>query len=327
MNNYEDLKIIQNSKKVCILGHIDPDADALSSMVILRDFITKNFNVETVDLFAEVTNFYRSGCDEILEETPINQKQELYDIAIMLDSPKSERLGIYENLYKQSKTKIVIDHHQTNEFTGDINIVEICSSTCEIIYSILEYYNFNLSKVQQGKIYAGIITDTNNFTVGNYTSRTFSIVSKIIDNIDSYSIYNHFLAKTTLKSMQLQSLAVQNLKSLFNGKVLITHITKEQASQLNVTFDDYKGIINRLATIKPNIFVCFSYPKGDEFYVSMRAKHGFDVASIAKNNNGGGHAGASAFLSNLTLEEIENSLIPEFESQLKNKKITKQNIF
>lgn len=327
MSTYEDLSILNKSKKVCIIGHIEPDTDALSSMVVLRDFLINHFNIQTVDLFAEVSNFYRSGCDDILEDVPMNQKMDNYDTAIMLDSPKSERLGIYEVLYENAETKIVIDHHQTNNFSGDVNVVEICSSTCEIIYSILEHFKYNLTSTQKGKIYAGIITDTNNFTVGEYNSRTFAIVSKIISDINSFEIYNHFLAKNTLKSMQLQSLAIQNLKTYFDGKVLITYITNQQAKELDAKFEDYKGIINRLATIKPNIFVCFSYPKDDGYYVSMRAKPSFDVASIAKKYDGGGHTGASAFLSNNSLEEIETNLIPEFEIQLKTVQIKKEKIF
>ena len=327
MNTYDNLKILNKSEKVCIIGHLEPDADALSSMVVLRDFLINFFNIKTVDLFAEVSNFYRSGCDEILEDIPMNQKMDIYDTAIMLDSPKSERLGKYEVLYNNANTKIVIDHHQTNNYSGDVNIVEICSSTCEIIFSILEHFNYNLSSSQKGKIYAGIITDTNNFTVGEYGSRTFDIVSKIISDINSYEIYNHFLAKTTLKNMQLQALAMQNLKTFFDGKVLITYITKEQAQLLDVKFEDYKGIINRLATIKPNIFVCFSYPKDDEYYVSMRAKPNFDVSIIAKKYNGGGHTGASAFMSKNSLQNIENELLSDFEIQLKSNQIKKEKIF
>ena len=53
MKNYEILTQLKNSKSVCIIGHIDPDADALSSMVVLKEFIHNNFQIDIVDLFAD----------------------------------------------------------------------------------------------------------------------------------------------------------------------------------------------------------------------------------------------------------------------------------
>ena len=116
----------------------------------------------------------------------------------MMDCPNTDRLGIYKNLFLDAKLKIVIDHHATNNYDGDINIVELCSSTCEIVYNILNSFNFEISKANQGKLYAGLITDTNNFTVGKITNTTFKIASEFTDNINREEIYKAFLSFTYL---------------------------------------------------------------------------------------------------------------------------------
>ena len=326
MKAYKNLEILNGVKSVCIIGHIDPDADALSSMVTLKDFLENHFNIKHVDLFAESESLPEIF-EEILENETLNSTIKKYNTAIMLDSPNVERLGIYKNVFISAKQKIVIDHHDTNSYCGDINIVEPCSSTCEIIYSILKFFKYPITTKNQGKIYSGIITDTNNFTVGKFNKRTFKIASELISNIDAGKIYNHFLATTTQRQMQLLSLAIQNLTSLKHGQILISHITANELNQFKASSEDCSIIINKLATIANCKMVCFTYPKANSYYVSMRAKEGFDVSTIAKENEGGGHVGAAAFLTNKKLFEVEEYIIKEFSKQLDNKHNQKKQIF
>ena len=248
MNTYDNLVQIKNSKSVCLISHIEPDPDAISSMVVLRDFLMQYFEIKQVDIFAEYSNL-SDGLLEILDGLEINPDNKDYDTAIMLDAPNIDRLGSFKNLFESANNKIVIDHHATNNFAGDINIVEICSSTCEIIYSILKEFNFNITKENQGKLYAGIITDTNNFTVGEITTKTFSIASEFTQTINRDEIYKAFLASNTLKNMQLLSLAIENISSYDHNQIIITYISNEHAKKYNTSHDDFCGLVNKIATI------------------------------------------------------------------------------
>ena len=235
MKNYNRLNILKDCKSVCLLTHINPDADALCSAVVLRSFIMSYFKIPKVDIFAECSILPNNYMD-ILGKIKINKEPSVYQTAIMLDSPNLERLGIYKALFLKAKTKIVIDHHSTNNLDGEINIVENVSSTCEIIYSILKSFKYNISPENQGKLYAGIITDTNNFTVGNITPLSFKIAGEFSNNINRENIYNHFLANNSLKNMQLLSLAIQNTVTFEHGQIIISHITHEQSQKFKATF-------------------------------------------------------------------------------------------
>ena len=327
MNKYR--KILDNLSKassVCIIGHIDPDADALCSMILIREFIMKQFNIKTVDLFAECTELAQNYLP-IIEKVKLNKNKTIYHTAIMMDSPNLDRIGKYKNLFENAKQTIVIDHHNTNLRNGKFNIVEIVSSTCEIVYKIFKSYNYNISEKNYGKIYAGIITDTNNFSVGAITKNTFKIASACCEHINIESINNNFFNNNTLRNMKLLSLAIENIITLEDGKIILTQITKEQALLYKAKFEDYTGIINRLATISGNRLVCFVQPKDDLYYVSMRAKQGYDVAKNKKKFGGGGHLGASAFLSNKSIKEIEEDVLKEFLLQIHTKKSVSTKVF
>ena len=315
MKNYELLNQISNHKSVCLIGHTSPDADALASMVVFKNFLSKNFNLEIIDLFAECSKIPYQYAHMMMNNS-INQPIKNYDVAIMMDSPNTERLGIYKTLFNESNLKIVIDHHQTNLYQGDINIVEKQGSTCEIVYQILKTFNYQLTQLDKELIYSGIITDTNNFTVGNFNSKTFSIVSEFFNDIDYESIYNQFFRNNSLKNMQLLATAIDNISVYNEEQIVISHLTKDEKLKLNAKFDDFVGIINRLATINNCKLICFIYPKGDNYYVSMRSRHGLKISHIAKNNGGGGHDGAAAFVSSLSIDEIEKLILEEFQKLL-----------
>ena len=316
MKNYEDLIILNNLKTVCLIGHSNADADSLASMVVFKNFLINHFKVEQVDLFADdsiITNTY----SEFISNTEINNSPlEHYDAAIMLDTAKVEKLGNYKNLFNQSKIKINIDHHNTNEQSGNINIIEQISSTSELIFKICKHFNYKLSTEECGMLYAGIITDTNNLTVGNFNDETFAIISEFINDINHEEIYNHFFNNNSLTNMKLLARAINNISAYENDEIIITHIKEDDLLALNATHFDLVGIINRIATINTAKLVCFIYPQNNLYYVSMRGRKGFSVAEIAKKHNGGGHLGAAAFNSNQNIDEISKLILQEFKTVL-----------
>ena len=325
-NNYKKLNKLKKYDSICLIGHKDPDPDALSSMVVLKEFLTNEFEIENISLFAEV-NELSPQCLEILDGIELNPNLISFDCAILLDSPNIDRAGIYSFLLKNAECTVVIDHHNTNELDFDINIVEETSSTCEIVYSILNYFGYTPSDESKGKLYAGVITDTGNFTVGKIGPRTFELASDYVNDIDYVNIYKAFLMNNTLKNIKVLGLTIQNLTSHHDDKLILTHISQEEATKMDLSSDDYLGIVNYLNTIKEANIVCFIQPKGNEFYVSMRAKEGFNVADVAKRHNGGGHIGAAAFQTDQPIKEIKEYLVKEFAEQLSTNQRKRKKIF
>ena len=317
MQNYNILNKIKDIKTICILGHLDPDADALSSMVVLKNFLKSQLNTE-IDLFASC-NDVTKNCKHIIKNENFNiTPKSKYDLAIAVDSTTPERLDKYQNLFKQANSTIVIDHHSTNPKFGDLNIIEPTSSTCEIIYKILEYNNYKFTTQDYEFLYSGIITDTGNFTNPSTNKETHDIAGKICKHINISKIYNNFFSNFSLVNMKLFACAINNIKSYENNKIIISHITQSFLDEQNASNNDLTGIVNRLTQINNNILTCFIQPKGNNLnYVSLRAKNGYDISTIAKKYGGGGHIGASGFTSSLTQDEIIKHIKSDFFDILK----------
>jgi len=317
MTSLDIIKTLKDSKSVCIIGHIDPDADALASLTVLKNFLLNEYKVPLVDIFAQ-TDTVQENCQFIIKQHKLNPDPKEYEVAISVDSPNIDRLGTYSSLFNNAQKTIVIDHHDTNLNFGKLNIVESAASTSEIIFNILESLNYNFTKTDYENIYSGIITDTNNFTTPNVRKSTFEIAGKIISKIDFIKIYDNFFSNYTINSVKLLSFALNNLISLKNNKILISYLDKKHFKKSKTTVNNISGIVNKISTISGNILTCLIFKKGNQFYVSLRAKNGYNVASLAKKYNGGGHNGAAGFLTNISLRKIIKLIKKEFINIIEN---------
>ena len=227
MNKY-NLDILNNSEKICLIAHINPDVDALVSLSVFKNFLCHKLKIKNVDVFAEY-DVLPENYAPLLIDLNLNPKIKKYDTAIMLDSPKSDRLGKFKALFDGAKKKLVIDHHKTNEFCGQTNIVEYVSSTCEILYSLLKQYKYNFTSQDCENIYAGIITDTNNLTVGEVSSATYKIIAEIYKKIDARSIYLRYFSNNSMMSMKILAKAIEKLRIYESGKIIFASLANRKA--------------------------------------------------------------------------------------------------
>ena len=322
MNKYKILNKLKKFKSICLITHYNPDGDAIGSTTVFRDFLKEKFKINTVDIFAEISGSI-DYIAPILDDYALNPSKNNYDCAILLDVATPTRAGTYENLFLNAPFKVIIDHHIPQETEADILIRENISSTCELVFKILKNFKHKLSTKNKGRLYTGMMTDTANFTVGNFNKNTIKLVSEIIDDIDHHAIYQQFLNSNSIGTMNVLSVAIKNIKQYNQSKILISQISHTEAKSINATPEDYSHISNKLSSIKGNLFSAFIYPKNNEYYVSLRSKPGYNVAEIANKRNGGGHIGAAAFKSNASISEIKTFLLSEFREQLNKNSNTK----
>ncbi|WP_339366024.1 DHH family phosphoesterase, partial [Vallitalea maricola] len=91
------------------------------------------------------------------------------NVVILLDCGDKERLGAYSEIFDKASVTINIDHHISNTKFADYNYVSDVSSTCEIVYDILERSSETklLDKNICEALYTGLIYDTGAFKHSN----------------------------------------------------------------------------------------------------------------------------------------------------------------
>ena len=127
---------------VGISGHVRPDGDCAGSTLAVYNYIRTYYPEVSVELYLEsipsVFNFLQNA-DKICN-TSVEDKE--FDLFIALDSADLGRMGDNEKYFHSAKRTLCIDHHVSNpHFAQDNYIVPDASSTCELVFDIIDTLN------------------------------------------------------------------------------------------------------------------------------------------------------------------------------------------
>ncbi len=310
------LQECKNAKRVGISGHIRPDGDCVGACLALYQYlhkcmpeaVIKVFLEKPADIFNEIKGF-----ELIDSEFPEEDK---FDVFFALDCGQ-DRLGGAEKYFVQATKKINIDHHISNNGSGDVNyIMPKVGSTCELIYDLVE--KEQLDKDIAMAIYIGIIHDTGVFQYSNTTSDTLKKAAHLISFGFDFPrlIEETFYQKTYLQS-QIMGRALMESIRFMDGRCIVSMIDRKTMDFYQVDSKDLDGIVNHLRNTKGVDCAIFMYEtNGLEYKVSMRSNENVDVAKVASYFGGGGHMRAAGCTMKGTFHDCVNNLSLHIEEQL-----------
>lgn len=315
-------RLIEDAYNIAIISHINPDADALGSSLALKHMIEENYDLKSVDAFfdGELGELYKPLLrGESFNPHPLSE----YDLAIVLDCPKLKRTGQYVDIIENAPHIINIDHHEANTKFGEVNYVTPnISSTCEMLYLLAKKFDIKLNDLIAKQLFQGIITDTNCFTSGTSSDLTHKIVGELMRdfNFDSNKIKDYYFKNNSRAKTQLLASAIQSMKFYNNNRITTMNIDYPTFAKFNASFDDTLGIIESGINVKgTEASAIFVENKPNELYCSLRSRGNVNVGEIARQFGGGGNEKLAAFQTEKNIQIIEQELVEELGSYLKDK--------
>ena len=311
---------IKSSKNIVLTAHINPDGDALGSLLafyfMINEYCKKNNTKKMVKIIVDdkLPKYMRHFKDTELiwsyekfsEEFKQNfQNDEKFDLFISLDCANEERYGKSIEIKKLSKESINIDHHISNTEHADFNYVEDICSTGELLYQFLKIFDIELTKKIAEYVYLGIINDTGNFRHDNVTPHTFLVCSKLIEaGVNNHKIANIIFAVSE-KQVDFIGEVYKNKKIDEKYKFVSYYLTQEKMKELGIEKDDTNSISEMLLKIEGMEISLFVREQEDGLLKgSFRANDKYNVNKIASIFGGGGHIKAAGFKTDLSFEEI-----------------------
>ncbi|WP_374122642.1 DHH family phosphoesterase [Leptotrichia hongkongensis] len=320
---------IKLSKSIILTAHINPDGDALGSLLafyfMIDDFCKKNNMEKMIKIVVDdkLPKYMRHFEDTELiwsyekfgQEFKHNfQNDEKFDLFISLDCANEERYGKAIEIKKLSKKSINIDHHISNTEHADFNYVEDICSTGELLYQFLEIFEIELREKIAKYMYLGIINDTGNFRHDNVTEHTFFVCSKLIGaGVNNHKIAN-IIFEVSEKKVGFIGELYKNKKIDERYKFISYYLTQEKMKELSIEKDDTDGAAEMLLKIEGMELSLFVREDVDgSLKGSFRANDKYNVNKIASIFGGGGHIKAAGFKTNLSFEEILEKTYQELE--------------
>lgn len=327
---HESIKsILSTKKKIILIPHSSPDADALGSCLALFHFFKNDHDVSVIspNEFTEILNFLPGSENVIVYEFQKEKSDVLFDEAEIIFTLDFNSLGRAKNVsYKISKSSakiIMIDHHENPDDYADFMISNSkMSSTSEMIYDFISYIDSN--KIDNNIatcLYTGIVADTGSYRFPSTTSRTLLVGSKLIDyGVDVTQIFESLHNNFQFDRLKLLGITINNFKKVEDLPVLYSLITDEDQKSSNFKKGDSEGFVNFGLSVEGILCsVLFLENKEDELIkISFRSKGDFKVNIFASRYfNGGGHIHAAGGISKLNLIDTEKKFISDIKQYLK----------
>lgn len=327
---YKELKDV---KYVAILGHIRPDGDCVGSCMGLYNYIVSEFNGIKVDVYLnpipscfsifenakKIVNYIGTDLNDDIDELPkciqgSYVRKEPYDIAFALDCSDARRLGPAYSIFKNAKKTICIDHHMNTDGFADVDyIVPDYSSTCELIYNILDYDKINKSVAEC--LYTGIVTDTGVFQYDCCKAHTMTAAGKLMEKGIDYSfLIEHTFYEKSFKQQIILGQSLLKAKRVYDDKIIYSYMDKDEMEEIEASPKDFEGVCEKLRETKGVSVSFFMYRLTDgKIKGSLRGTdNNVDLSKVAGNMNGGGHKKAAGFsLGEISMEDAAGIVIEE----------------
>ncbi len=300
---------IAGAQTVLVVSHISPDGDAIGSLLGMAGAL--------LGLGKTVTAAIDEGVPDELAFLPNSQAilprlaRGEFDLMIALDASDIERIGrVGKYGLAHSRRVINLDHHPTNTRFGDIQlVVPEAVAAAEVVFDLLQYAGWTLSRNVAYALLAGLVTDTQGFRIAATNSRSLEIAQALmragapLAEIMARTVNRRSFAEVTLWQKALASVQLRD-------GLICAAITQNDLKQANLRKMTDGGLVNYLVDVDTaKVAVVFKeLPKAVE--ISFRAKPGYDVGQLALALGGGGHVLAAGCTVAGSLQQAQKQVLP-----------------
>ncbi len=315
----ECIGIVNESKRITITTHVNPDGDAIGSTLAFYYYVLSKGAEARIIIHSPVPYNYEflPGTSEIRRYSGEEEDYILSSDAIFLIdiNDVNRTKSVSEAINKAKCKKVVIDHHIKPKEFADLYIdEEEATSAGELIYELLKFDDeFVIDKRIAECLYAAIMTDTGSFRFERTDARTHRIIAELIDyGANPTDLYDSIYNKRPFRVMKLYGEALVNMELHYDGKLCVMLVTKGSYKRAGAVEEDVEDIVENSLTIegvKVGVLLSENRSK-EEIRISFRGKYDIPARNLALEFGGGGHMqAAGARVHGEPLEKVKNDVI------------------
>lgn len=314
---FDEIRLFfEETDKLLLTTHESPDGDGLGAEYALCEALLKK-RKEVRILNADIPSSKYAFIDKkgIIKTLGVDAEypDDLENwTLVVLDTEPTNIGNISEITLETCREVIVVDHHKPK---SDANyrgwLASDSSSTCEMVFRILEAMKLKIYKDIAVALYTGIVYDTGSFVYPKTHARTFQIAEKLVaQGVVPNKIYTKLYESKSSGALICQSLVSSTMFIRDSGRVGVQIMPRETLIASGAGYDETQEIINiplQCSDIRVSVFL-----KENEQGIrrcSLRSKGEVDCATIAQSFGGGGHKTAAGFKFVDSFEEILEKIL------------------
>ena len=296
------VEALRSASDVAIACHVNPDADALGAMLGLSATL-RGRGARTIGSFGnEPFDLPRwaallPGSEDLVPPGTFPPEPALM---VTCDCASFDRLGPLGGPASRAGELIWIDHHRSNDGSGTIRLVDgDASSTCELVFRLVEAMGAPIDRDVATCLYAGIVTDTGRFQYQATTPETLRIAARLREqDFDHAALVRALYEDHEPGYLRLLGTALGRMSTLPDADMVWTYVTQADLVDAGVGPADTDDLIDVVRTARGTDVAVVLKQQGDgRFKVSMRSRGAHDLAAVAAAFGGGGHRLAAGYTS------------------------------
>ncbi len=309
-------EFFDENDKFLLTTHESPDGDGLGAEYALCSAL--------LDIGKEV---------QILNSDPSSSKYDFFDqkrliktlgvdgdypddlsnwTLVILDTEPTNIGSITETVLNKCLDVVVLDHHSPKKTLEYRNwLVPDSSSTCEMVFRILEAMRVGFKRDVAIALYTGIVYDTGSFIYPKTQARTFRIAETLVSSgAVPNEIFTKLYESKSKGALMLQSLVTSTMILYEEDRVSVQIMPRETLIASGAEYDESQEIVNiPLQCAKVRVSVFFKENEQGVRRCSIRSKGEVDCAAISHSFGGGGHKTAAGFRFDKPFIEIQDEVL------------------
>lgn len=314
------------SRSVLIIPHQRPDGDAMGAATALAGFLANHkisYHIWCKTLAPDGLHFLPHAPELVTGENL--WQTVIFDTIVVVDSGDLVYNGSAEHIANlpYRPTIINIDHHATNQYYGDINLViPTASSTNEILHTFFTLNHEPITPDMATSLMTGLITDTGTFTNSGTSQRSLAVGSDLISRgADWRQIKEEVITDKTVAGLRLWGTVMNRLQLHPETEIAYTFVTVEDLTAAQVTEEESDGIANFLNFLQEGkaAMVLKGRTDGSVKGSFRTTRPDVDVSAWAQLFGGGGHIKAAGFSVDGPMDKAIEYILRTITEQQKNK--------
>lgn len=237
------------------------------------------------------------------------------DLLVLVDTCAASQLGdVAEIIQMAPLAGMAIDHHVTRDPIVDELLLDEQAGACaQIITQLCDRAGWPIDGDTATLLYSGLATDTGWFRFSNADATAYATAARLIEaGAKPNELYEKLYLSDPEPRLRLIGSVLSSFELFADGRLAAIRITRDMLKRCGANGKMTEEIINEPQRIgSVNACVLFMEPADEgPVRVSFRSKHELDVAAIAREFGGGGHARAAGAKIQGGIDDVYQRVLP-----------------
>ena len=304
----EAAALLLAASDVTLLAHVQPDADSLGSALALGIALRRHGTSVRVAFATpdDVPETLRP-LDVLGLVVPPSEVPNAPEVLVACDAAEPSRLGALAGRLATAGTTVMIDHHASNPGFGDVQVlVTDAEATVVLVHRVLVAMGLPLDVDVARCLYAGLVTDTRGFRTAGPGAHLLA-AELLATGMDPEELVRPIMDTHPHAWLDVLGAALARcvLEPDAAGGLGLVHTALPISDVRRFRVEEIDSVVDIVRTTAEAEVAAVLKQVGERRWTgSLRSKGTVDVAAVAAELGGGGHAAAAGFTCDGDLDAV-----------------------